>query len=548
MTCLVTFAVGVGLHVSFAAFLPALIWVLAFSRKSLGKKVFYAIATLCVVLMYVIGITLTRKSLGLFLLPWPSSESTYFLFSIEHFADMANLFLLTVPVLGFVFAAQMYLKLVGNDKWERTQRFLVYMSVSALPFVFFIDPTIGAIRDWDLLSLAATPVVFSGVYFLLKKSASSLKLASVALPILALGLWHTGAWVYSNMDQRRAMDTMIPALLDDAHYTQDYHDGTRLVPLAMVAANVIRDNRTAVDLVNRRLSIDSTDVAAMDVLQAIYANIGDLSSSADILRKMLAIEPENETVRLVLGITLSSSGQSNEAVDILRKLGTSPGDYRRDFYLGSSYLNLGRYDSALVYLNKVNTGRYASDLVNYKIGMAHVGLSDYQTALEYLHKALSLSPESYDILLSMGNVFQSMRQRDSAAVFYKRAIKVNDLRLDAHSSLAFLEMDSGRFEESMQSWRKCIMLDPQFVHGYFFIGKMLNDLGKRQEALDMWNSALSVQPGFTPALYQSALLYEKLEQIDSVESRLRRIVEVDTAAAKDPEISAKLDEYGITRH
>jgi predicted Zn-dependent protease len=122
------------------------------------------------------------------------------------------------------------------------------------------------------------------------------------------------------------MDTMIPAILDDAHYTQDYHDGTRLVPLAAVVGSVIRDNRTAVDLVNRRLSIDSTDVAAMDVLQAIYANIGDLSSSADILRKMLAIEPENETVRLVLGITLSSSGQSNEAVDILRKLGTSPGD------------------------------------------------------------------------------------------------------------------------------------------------------------------------------------------------------------------------------
>jgi tetratricopeptide (TPR) repeat protein len=548
MTCLVTFAVGVGLHVSFAVFLPALIWVLAFSRKSLGKRVFYAIAALCVVLMYVIGMTLTRKSMGLFLLPWPSSDSSYFLFSVEHFADMANLFLLTVPILGFVFAAQMYLKLVGNDKWERTQRFLVYMSVSALPFVFFTDPTIGAIRDWDLLSLAATPVVLSGVYFLLKESASSLNVASVALPILALGLWHTGSWVYSNIDQRRAMDTMIPTLLDDAHYTKDYHDGTRLVPLAAVVGSVIRDNMTAVDLVNRRLSIDSTDVAAMDILQAIYANTGDFRSSADILRKMVAIEPENETVRLVLGITLSSSGQSNEAIDILSGLGPSPGDYRRDFYLGSSYLSASQYDSALVYLNKVNTGQPSNDFVNYKIGMAYVGLSDYETALGYLHKALSLSPGGYDILLSMGNAFQSLKQRDSAAVYYKRAIKVNDLRLDAHSSLAFLEMDSGRYEESIQSWRKCIMLDPRFVHGYFFIGKMLNDLGRQQEALEMWNSALSVQPGFTPALYQSALLYEKLDRIDSVESRLRRIVEADTVAANDPEISAKLDEYGITRH
>jgi tetratricopeptide (TPR) repeat protein len=548
MTCLVTFAVGVGLHVSFAAFLPALIWVLTFSHKSPGKKVVYVLASLSVVLMYVIGMMLTRKSLNLFLLPWPSSESSYFLFSVEHFADMANLFLLTVPILGFVFAAQMYLKLAGNDKWERTQRFLVYMSVSALPFVFFIDPTIGAIRDWDLLSLAATPVVFSSVYFLLKKSTSSLKLASVALPILALGLWHTGSWVYSNMDQRRAMDTMIPALLEDSHCTQEYHDGIRLVPLAAVIGSVIRDNRTAMDLANRRLSIDSTDVAAMDILQAIYTNIGDLSSSADILRKMVAIEPENATIKLVLGITLSSSGQSNEAVDVLRTLGPSPGDYRKDFYLGSSYLNLGRYDSALVYLNKVNMGQPANDFVNYKIGMAYVGLSDYETAIGYFHKALSLSPGGYDILLSMGNAFQSMRQRDSATVYYKRAIRVNDQRLDAHSSLAFLEMDSGRYEESIQLWRKCIMLDPKFVHGYFFIGKMLSDLGRQQEALEMWNSALSVQPGFTPALYQSALLYEKLDQIDSVESRLRRIVEADTAAVNDPEISAKLDEYGITRH
>jgi tetratricopeptide (TPR) repeat protein len=491
---------------------------------------------------------MSRKSLSFFLRPFPSSDSSYFLFSAEHFIDLANLFLLTVPILGLVFVFQIFLKLKRSDKWDATQRLLAYMSLSAIPFVFFVDPSIGAIRDWDLLSLASTPIVFSSVYFLLKKSPPGLKLAGVALPVLAFGLWHTGSWIYSNMDQRRAASLHIPRLLEDTHYTEDYHDGSRLVPLAVITNNCVNDDELAKSLAYKRLSIDSTDVVAMDVLQIIYSNSDDLDSASAILQKMVEQMPENEAYKLLQAITLVRAGRFAEACPILSGIEPTPNDYRRDFYLGTCYLNLQQYDSALAYFSEIQEDNPSIDLLNFNIAMSHCGLRDFPQGLKYLRIADSLSPRNPEVLTQIGNTYQSMKLYDSAEVYYRRVLSLDAQRFDAHSALAFLYMDTGRLEESLNWWRRCIRLNPQFVEGYFFIGKVLKDLGKIEEALNVWNTTLALQPAFTPALYQSALLYEELDQVDSVISRLQRIAEIDTVAAEsDPEISKKLREYGIER-
>ena len=385
-TCIAVFIAGVGIHVSFIVFFPVLLWVLLLSSGKMDDKRFLISAILFNTIIYIAGAMPTWKSFRLFLLPFPSSKTSYFLFSPGHLADIVNVFLLTLSILGFVFALMLYLRFRKRDKWDTTQKLLVYLSLSGLPFICFIDPAIGALRDWDLLALASTPMIFSAVYFILKRIPSGLRLASAALPILVVGLWHTGSWVYSNMDQKRAFDLMLEPLLNDAHYSEDYYNGIRLVPFAVVLANNLKDDQVAKGLIYHKLSIDSTDVAALDALQNIYRTCGDMNSAADILGKIVALRPDAINHKLTYAMTLFEAGRHKEAFPVLKEVKYDTTGYRRDFYLGSCFIDFQQFDSALTYFNKIYEIEPTNGILNYKIGTAYAGLNDLDTALKYFRK------------------------------------------------------------------------------------------------------------------------------------------------------------------
>ena len=91
--------------------------------------------------------------------PWPD----YWLLSLTHLVDIANLFLLMIP------AGLLLVFFVSRTKFcnrDEINRFLLYFSAAGILFLFLIEPKLGIGRDWDLFAPAGVCYCLAALYFI----------------------------------------------------------------------------------------------------------------------------------------------------------------------------------------------------------------------------------------------------------------------------------------------------------------------------------------------------------------------------------------------
>ncbi|MCK4858298.1 MAG: hypothetical protein KAT58_10040 [candidate division Zixibacteria bacterium] len=161
---------------------------------------------------------------------WPVAGNPYWFLSLAHLIDMVNLIILIAPF-GVVAA------IVGliSSKW-RTSRVgmegTTLAGVSAFAFLaaFWIDPTIGAARDWDLLAVFGFPLSLWGVHSIcqrLPKDSARIKYLPAMLIVMLICIIPN---LIEKNDLNRAVVRLDTMLWHDAHYQKDYRQAERCLP------------------------------------------------------------------------------------------------------------------------------------------------------------------------------------------------------------------------------------------------------------------------------------------------------------------------------
>jgi hypothetical protein len=141
---------------------------------------------------------------------WSNDFSTYSLLSGAHLSALVMLFLLVSPAFFLAF---------WKAKPGRQMMFTVVALAGTLCFTVLIDPKIGALRDWDLLSIFAVPLAG-----LIALRAPRHYLTVVALMILIV--IRIIPWLAFN--SKLQGEFVERSVLSDLHYTQQYDNGRRL--------------------------------------------------------------------------------------------------------------------------------------------------------------------------------------------------------------------------------------------------------------------------------------------------------------------------------
>ncbi len=130
----------------------------------------------------------------------------YTLFSIQHFIDYLNLFILVspfTPVLLFFFVGTFW----RRERWAVPRwTFFFLAAVSGAVFVFLVNPDLGMSRDWDLLSIFLLPAVVFAAYLTISWTEQQASLRFSLTAVVWLTLLHTMAWVGVNAQHRRALE------------------------------------------------------------------------------------------------------------------------------------------------------------------------------------------------------------------------------------------------------------------------------------------------------------------------------------------------------
>jgi tetratricopeptide (TPR) repeat protein len=268
-----------------------------------------------------------------------TSDNPYYLFSGDHLLDFLNALLLSSPLFA----------LLAFATTENRRGYCIWAALIAGPalvFAFLVDPKIGAFRDWDLLSIAAAPIMVLLIFRL-----ADLRKGTYApcLPLVIFSIIHTGGWVKWNRNSDLAYQRIKSIVRHDKHYSKEYFEGYGNKAWSIIVGKYIGDKDEVIRAEEERYLGDPDDTSNVCNLAYAYLANGDSANAAETVRKNWRRFARDPGAVSNLGSLMFSLGHVRETEEMYEQYIAAGGrDYR--FYQDLGYLKemSGRIDSAMI--------------------------------------------------------------------------------------------------------------------------------------------------------------------------------------------------------
>jgi|GEM_PF-3309400 len=251
----------------------------------------------------------------------PTAKSPYHLFSSEHLTDIANLLLLNCPIVIAMLPTYSFWNL-------RFRVFNILTVVPTLLFTVLVDPKLGAIRDWDLLSLASAPLLVAISATFQSASAPQRRHANrLLIPILLFAVIHTGSWLWLNSSTGDSYERIKSVIKEDPHYSARYHEGYRNISWAQIVVTQYADANETIRSLEIRVKAKPDDQASRYNLAESYSLFRDDSTTAARLVsghwQQLLVNPKIIKKIAFMLIRVRDYAEAERALDALVASGAS---------------------------------------------------------------------------------------------------------------------------------------------------------------------------------------------------------------------------------
>lgn len=266
-----------------------------------------------------------------------------------------------------------------------------------------------------------------------------------------------------------------------------------------------------------------------------------LNEALSATETALEIEPVYTSAMITKGKILNQLGHQKQALKWIKKsLKQLPDNNRLRVVYARMLIEDGQYKNAqeqfsILVENSPNNG----DLI---LSLAILSLENklYDQSEKYLKQLIHINQRTNDAWFFLGELYQSRNLPDQALEAFKN-VKTGSKLLNARARIAKLLVDQNRLEEARQSLRDDRDLYPDFaVQLYLTESSLLSDIERYEESLRVLSEALQKHPDNSAILYSRAMLGEKLDQLDLLESDLKTILK------KDPNNAMALNALGYT--
>jgi Tfp pilus assembly protein PilF len=146
----------------------------------------------------------------------------------------------------------------------------------------------------------------------------------------------------------------------------------------------------------------------------------------------------------------------------------------------------------------------------------------------YLRESLKIYDKNADAYTQIGVSFYKLKQFDSAAVNFIKALDINPGSNTALNNLGSVYFESKQYEKAVEIYRKVLAIDPNFVDSHVNLGSALGMLQRYPEAATSFQNALALDPQNRKALNFLAITYDlmgKKSEAESARQGLRQLGE-----------------------
>lgn len=162
--------------------------------------------------------------------------------------------------------------------------------------------------------------------------------------------------------------------------------------------------------------------------------------------------------------------------------------------LGFIYVDQGRFEESIPYLEAAAKLDPANESTMYQLGKAHQELGHMDLAKLYYRKAIDLDSRRAETWISLGQCLLAQGLESQATETLEKALEISPDHPEAASSLGVALCKTGRFEEAVAVLSRAIVKHPNHAGLRNNLGIALNAVGRRIDAIREFREALRIQP------------------------------------------------------
>ncbi|GAB4329212.1 MAG: hypothetical protein Kow0074_25590 [Candidatus Zixiibacteriota bacterium] len=412
-------------HAATVGIVPATMWLLWRGHRA-GRVRAAVLVTFPLVVITVaafIAWEINRRQVGgigveagHFLLPLlAGSNCPYGILSPAHLIDFVNQWVLLAPAV--VVAGVLIVALRTHQSREASADAVanpnrsvsrIFWGLAIAPMLIgslIIDPKLGCARDWDLMTIFATPALAALALWLSQLDSASIRRAAGSVAVISLSLWLAiGARAQSEEQRYEAL-----------------------------------------------LELDPSRAAYGHEIMAIYYRYND-KRLGEIKHYMAALEDsDNLRYRANIANAYYNLDRVDDTIEWYQSI------YERDstYYLARYSLSLalmrvGRYDEALPHAQWTRANAPDDPECAFILGSILLYLRRPEDALPHLEAAARAMPGDAAYLNILGGCYQRLGRKREARTAWRQAIKVDPADPAPYVNLAGVEFDLGNYAVARQ--------------------------------------------------------------------------------------------------
>lgn len=281
------------------------------------------------------------------------------------------------------------------------------------------------------------------------------------------------------------------------------------------------------------LNFDPNDDYALENIMTCYTKLNKGEEAIGFLSHYLDEFPFSETGWFEYGQFYFNRKNYEEAIkgfDYLLAINSqSMGVYGNK---AACYEALGQWQNAIGVYEELLELEYTKAFTYYKIGLCYKSMNDNVSALGAFHKSLIEDPQFYMSMMEQSDIYYDMGEKDKALYFAKEAVSQNDSSLEYQKKLAFLYIDTSRFEESLVCLKKIVDLEPNRFYNWYAYSEVMMLIGEYEDALNILEKAIKIHYR-AELFYQMSNCYFNLKEEQKAKDFLDIALDLDASLSED---------------
>jgi len=269
---------------------------------------------------------------------------------------------------------------------------------------------------------------------------------------------------------------------------------------------------------------------AQQVLVEVYLAQKNFNKALDLLRRSVQQNPGDIATRIRIGVLLYEEGHMADAIKEFEAiLAIKPDDDKILYYLGLLNEESKNDDKAVIYYDRISTKSefFGEGIVRQvvifkrqdKLAEAHVWLDakikdnpdiialyqtkssllayqkKYDEAVLVLKQGLTKRPNNEDLLMSLGMMYENMKEREKAVATMRQVIAVDDTNATALNYVGYSYAEKGeRLDEAEALIKKALAVKPDDALVMDSLGWVYYQKKDYKQALEILEKAINNNP------------------------------------------------------